>query len=88
MEQRAIDLDPDTPTHSGQLVPYEVPHEASSPTKRPRQVTTLENGNLVNLIQDTITTSLQGHLGRFETSLASLVQGQADLVQGQTTQPG
>eukprot|EP00438_Fugacium_kawagutii_P024573 Skav223353 [mRNA] locus=scaffold200:464164:465237:+ [translate_table: standard] len=86
MVQEPIDLDPDTPSHSGQMVPYEVPDETASPTKRARQVITMENGNLVNLIQDTITTSLQGHLGRFETSLASLVQGQADLVQGQTTQ--
>ena len=48
-----------------------------SPTKRPRQVGSLANHDIVHLIQQTISTSLEGHLGHIQDSLTNIVHDQA-----------
>ena len=58
----------------GQLVPVA---SDGSPTKRPRQVDSLANHDIVHLIQQTISTSLEGYLGRIQDSLTNIVHDQA-----------
>ncbi len=58
----------------GQLVPVA---SDGSPSKRPRQVGSLANHDIVHLIQQTISTSLEGHLGRIQDSLTNIVHDQA-----------
>ena len=58
----------------GQLVPVA---SDGSPTKRPRQVGSLANHDIVHLIQQTISTSLEGHLGHIQDSLTNIVHDQA-----------
>ena len=58
----------------GQLVPVA---SDGSPSKRPRQVDSLANHDIVHLIQQTISTSLEGHLGRIQDSLTNIVHDQA-----------
>ena len=58
----------------GQLVPVA---SDGSPTKRPRQVGSLANHDIVHLIQQTISTSLEGHLRHIQDSLTNIVHDQA-----------
>eukprot|EP00438_Fugacium_kawagutii_P013442 Skav224032 [mRNA] locus=scaffold4539:36039:46311:- [translate_table: standard] len=75
MASEPIDLD----AASSQLVPLvDLDDDASSPNKRQRQLATLEKRDLVNLIQSTITTSLEGHLGQIQSSLSTIVQDQSN----------
>ncbi len=62
----------DLPDASSQIVPFEA-ERPSSPHKRARQLP-VENHEMLQLIQTTISNSIEGHLGRIESSLATLVQ--------------
>eukprot|EP00438_Fugacium_kawagutii_P006249 Skav201984 [mRNA] locus=scaffold2976:96065:97105:+ [translate_table: standard] len=68
-----IDLDPEfsDPTSADLALPH-----GSSPTKRTRHAAPLENAEMVHLIQQTINSSLDGHLGRIENSLTTIAQNQ------------
>lgn len=46
------------------------------PHKKARQLP-VENREMLQLIQTTISNSIEGHLGRIESSLATLVQDQS-----------
>ena len=63
------------PDASNQIVPFEA-ESPSSPHKKARQLP-VENREMLQLIQTTISNSIEGHLGRIESSLATLVQDQS-----------
>lgn len=63
------------PDASNQIVPIEA-ESPSSPHKKARQLP-VENREMLQLIQTTISNSIEGHLGRIESSLATLVQDQS-----------
>lgn len=59
-----IDLDPESQAPTSAELAL-LPH-GSSPAKRTRHAAPLENAEMFQLIQQTISSSLEGHLGRIE----------------------
>ena len=63
------------PDASSHIVLFDA-ESPSSPHKKARQLP-VENREMLQLIQTTISNSIEGHLGRIESSLATLVQDQS-----------
>ena len=73
-----MDLEPGTSDQLQlQLADIDLEADSPSPSKRAKRVVSLENQDMVQLFQSTISNSLDHHLGQIESSLAGIVQDQA-----------